>query len=131
MTRPAVARPVVSGLCMARRVASGLWLARPLVMSLVVAWPVVSGPVVAGSVVTSLGVAGAGLARGGLARPVASGPVLIFLAVASVVAITFLASRPARATTRGGDVQARCGSSRMRCLPIAGPAYGGNSTNTD
>jgi hypothetical protein len=57
--------------------------------------------------------------------------VLIFLAVASLAAITFLASRPARATTRGGQVQARRGSSRMRCLPITGSAYGGNSTNTD
>jgi hypothetical protein len=99
-------------------VASGQWLARPVVTSLVVAWPVVSGLVVAGSMVTNLEVAGAGLARAGLARAgLASGLVLIFLAVARLVAITFRASRPARATTRGGHVQARRGSSRMRCPP--------------
>jgi hypothetical protein len=83
-----------------------------------VAWPVVSGLEVTGSVVTSLEVARAGLARDRLARAgLVSGLVLIFLAVARLVAVTFLASRPARATTRGGHVQARRGSSRMRCPP--------------
>jgi hypothetical protein len=106
MTRPDVTRAAVSG----------LWVAGPVVTSLVVAGPGVSGLVVV---------------RAGLAKSVVSSLVLIFLAVASLVAITSLASRPARATTWGGHVQARCGSSRMRCLPIAAPAYGGNSTNTD
>jgi hypothetical protein len=83
-----------------------------------VAWPVVSGLEVTGSVVTSLEVAGAGLARDRLARAgLVSGLVLIFLAVARLVAVTFQASRPARATTRGGHVQAPRGSSRMRCPP--------------
>src|ERR1700722_13034491 len=127
MTRTAVARPVVSSLSVARRVASGLWVARRVVTRLVVALPVVTSLEVAGA-----GLAGDGLARGGLARSgLVSGLVLIFLAVARLVAVAYLASRPARATTRGGHVQARCGSSRMRCLPIAGPAYGENSTNTD
>src|ERR1700722_10676950 len=137
MTRPAVARPVVSSLSVARRVASGLWVARRVASGLWVGRRGVTRLGVGLPVVTSLEVAGAGLAgdglaRGGLARSgLVSGLVLIFLAVARLVAVAYLASRPARATTRGGHVQARCGSSRMRCLPIAGPAYGENSTNTD
>jgi hypothetical protein len=55
-----------------------------------------------------------------VARPVVSGLVLIFLAVASVLASMLLASRPARAMAGCGQVQARRGSSRMRWPPYRG-----------